>query len=32
MVVECDRTFQRIKRKKIQELLWEKLPDVLTDK
>lgn len=32
MIVECIKTFQRVKRKKIKELLWEKLPDVLTDK
>ena len=32
MIVECIRTFRRVKRNKIKELLWDKLPDVLTDK
>ena len=32
MIVECIKTFQRVKRKKVKELLWEKLPDILTDK
>ena len=32
LIVECIRTFQPVKRKKIKELLWDKLPDVLTDR
>ena len=32
MIVECIKTFQRVKRKKVKELLWEKLPDILTEK
>lgn len=32
LIVDCIRTFSRANRKKIRDLLWDKLPGVLSDK